>query len=365
LPIFSFHPLKERRLKKKLMSHEEMQEHIRKHGKKVVNDFIKGCKTALDAANVKRGDRIVIITDNKRRAIAETLEELAKHRGLEVKTIVSGSPQNPIHKDHAVMTSTVSAIHNTQPKVTFFFVDKASWPHRKPIYVATDKYGFTYTAPGIRHEDFYAILSGDVDKVRRKTKSVLEFVKEAQKRGGKVELHTGEHSVFHCEITPEVMLTADSMEPPTQAFLGEKVANLPGGEVETTFPKNVSGEIFFDAGSVFGEAGVIEKGITVRFENGKLKEMIPHSENDKKLVKRMKSFFDKYGYDVVEFAIGTNEFVPLELANTELTREKVLGTIHVGVGSEEAHSDLVAKVKHLRIAGKHIIKDGRWVLNHL
>lgn len=351
--------------REKLIQHPEMKSHIAQHGEKIVDKFQTGCANCIKAANLKEPSRIMIITDKAREAIAIGLEAEAKDAGHEVKVIVEGSKEDPLHKDHPRLNETVDLINDYKPNVNYVFADDDAWPGRAKTYFATtgtDAYGFTFISVGTSHKDVYDILSGDPTEVQERTHRLFEHMDKVQKERGNYELYTGSENPFTCKFGEKTRVIEDDFAPPKGEFIpGLKAANLPGGEVETGDPENAEGEVLFQPGSRIGKFGVVKHGITASFAKGMLTDMVAHHEEDQHLVDKMNQFMEEHTRNVIEAAVATNGNIKLEDADTSLKLEKVLGTAHIGVGNEDMHHDLVAKVIDLLIGGEHIIKNGKYV----
>jgi hypothetical protein len=352
---------------KMLREHPMLQDHIRQHGPGVVGKYKKGCDSFIRASQLKKGERMLIIADHEREPMALGIANAAKEKGIKSFTLIAGYPDSPVKEGSEELKYALAAIGEHKPHATVLLVDKSAWPVRRPIYEATTKSktnGFTITCPDIRHVDVSHILSGDPLPVQRRTRRVVSLLKLAAKSGHELVLETGK-SVFRARLTNKSEVLADDMAPPEGEFdAGMRIANMPGGEAELKCLDEIDGDVFFGPGSLFSDFGHLKKGVVIRFKDGKLHSIgKTKSKHDAGIVAKLNEFMKKHGKGMFEpFSIGTNEHVPIELATTNLTQEKILGTIHIGVGDKDQHADLIAEVTNLHVGGKHLIKDGKWVL---
>ena len=350
----------------KIREHPDLAKH--NENPEFAANYWKGAQNMIAAARLEKGSTIAIVVDKPRSAMGKALKAAAEEVGMKVR-LFSSHHEEVIHGEHEFLTSILPKLQKFKPKVTYLCVGDEELENGKAgfsaqargrIYQATSNVPdnrFIFTCPTIEHEHVAEILSKNIIPVQELTRAVGKHIIDAHEGGGVVRLLTGDEGDFSCKMSN---ITLDDMAPPLHPFQGLMIANQPGGEVECDDPLEVSGTVEFTKGSQLGRFGKISKKVTAKFKEGYLEELIAHSDEDQLLVDQLNEYMQKNTNKVMEFAVGTNPNIPEHLQDNPLVMEKILGTIHIGIGNDDEHHDLIAIVKKLTIGEDEYIDNGEW-----
>jgi leucyl aminopeptidase (aminopeptidase T) len=307
-----------------------------------------GAKTAVNICmGVKKGEKVLIITDTVKERIGEAVFQAAVNAKAEAmlmkmlpRTRHGEEPPKPIaelmrHVDVIIAPTEYSLTH-TQARKT---------ANRADVRIAT--------MPGITESMLSnGGMTADFREVEKTIKRVYKIIRNSKK----AEIET--------ELGTDLTMSLENREwiADDTGICHKKGAftNLPAGELFIA-PKEgtANGIIFVDA--AFGKK--IDKPVKIIVKNGFAKE-IGDDEIKKMLDKR-----GKYGRNVAELGIGMNPNA--RIIGNVLEDEKVLGTVHVAFGDNSTfggrvncgiHLDGIIKNPTLKIDDKIILDKGKLVV---
>ena len=294
---------------------------------------------------VKKNESVLIITDEKRREIGQSIFLNAKKIAKEAKIIeipiprVSGiePPENVakemLNYDVVIAPTTHSITHTNASKN------------------AAKNGARVATMPGITEKIMNDSMLADYDKVEKLTLEVLKKVKNSKK----------------AEITTK-RGTNISFSLVGREWFGDtgkinEIGNLPAGEVfisplEGTSNGKIVIDSFRDDDDVYAP-----EGTEIIVKNGEAADV---SDKNSKITKLFKEI--EYGTNLAEFGIGTN--YKAKIIGNILQDEKALGTCHIAFGSNFSmggkikagmHLDLIIKNPTITIDGKVLMKSGKLI----
>jgi len=266
-----------------------------------------------DYLGLKKDETLLIITDETRREISQTLLEVGKQLCKEAflvemkKRDINGEEPPPAIA--ALMKMVDVVVCPTEKSLTH--TDARRNAVKEGVRVAT--------MPGIGIDTMIRCLSAEANKVVELSllvRSKLEPASEIRvvtEKGTDITMPMKGRNVI--ESTGVLKNKGDS-------------GNLPSGEVYLApWEGKTNGKVVID-GSVAG-IGMLKNPITITVKDG-FAETFKGGEEAKKL----KEMLDKVGRDakaVAEFGIGTN--YKAQLCGEILEDEKVYGTIHIAFGN--------------------------------
>ena len=294
---------------------------------------------------VKKNESVLIITDEKRREIGQSIFLNAKKIAKEAKIIeipiprVSGiePPENVakemLNYDVVIAPTTHSITHTNASKN------------------AAKNGARVATMPGITEKIMNDSMLADYDKVEKLTLEVLKKVKNSKK----------------AEITTK-RGTNISFSLVGREWFGDtgkinEIGNLPAGEVfisplEGTSNGKIVIDSFRDDEDVYAP-----EGTEIIVKNGEAADV---SDKNSKIEKVFKEI--EYATNLAEFGIGTN--YKAKIIGNILQDEKALGTCHIAFGSNFSmggkikagmHLDLIIKNPTITIDGKVLMKSGKLI----
>ena len=307
--------------------------------------FERQCKIILKKClDIKRKDKILIVTDKNMQWLVDDLVETAFLLGNEVNVVnipipeVSGiEPPKDVAKK---MLNYDFVIAPTSKSIT----------HTKAVTNAMSKGVRVVTLPGINVKIMKQSILADYDRVEKFTFWLFKKLKGSKKISVTTKSGTDfKFSLFKREWHSDT----------GKIKLG---GNLPGGEIFIApLERSSNGKIVIDCFEKDGEI-FARKGAEIIVKNGKAVDI-----SDKKC--KIAKLFDtvKNGRNIAEFGIGTNYKAKI-IGNT-LQDEKVLGTCHIAFGSNFSfggrvragmHLDTILIKPTIKADGKVIMKDGRF-----
>lgn len=310
-----------------------------------MNQLVKTAEGVLSSClAVKKGEEVLIVTDNTRKEIGEALYEAAGNLGCERLLIVMNerelSGQEPPKAVAAAMKSADVVIAPTAQSLT----------HTNARIEAAKAGTRVATMPGITEEMFsQGAMTADYSKVEKLTAVVTEMLSKA--------------SVAKIEKDGHVLTIningRDGVPSPGVYREPGKCGNLPSGEAYIAPLEDGSeGEMIVD-GSMVG-IGKLDIPLHMVISGGKLRSVTGEkSENLDVLLK------NETNGTLCELGIGTNEAAVLN--GIILEDEKVYGTVHIafgtntsfgGVNKAECHMDGIILRPTLYLDDVKVIEDG-------
>jgi leucyl aminopeptidase (aminopeptidase T) len=317
-----------------------------------MKELIEAAHVALtDCAAVKKGENVVIVTDEPLRRIGTAFWEAARELGAD-----------------AIFCEIVSrATHGAEPpravaamlKVcdVFMIPTSKSLTHTDARRDACANGARGATLPNINEDMMKRTLRADYKKIEERTRKVIALIE------GAVEARVT--TAKGTDIT--MSLAGRSCHEDTGIITKPGAStNLPAGEAYLApVEGSASGRIVAD-GSCAG-IGVLHEPITIGVAGGLAGDISGGAEAE-----TLNGLISKFGQDarnIAELGIGTND--KAILSGSTLEDEKVMGTVHIALGdnvsmggnvSVASHLDLIIKSPTLIIDGKEIIKDGNLLI---
>lgn len=310
-----------------------------------MNQLVKTAEGVLSSClAVKKGEEVLIVTDNTRKEIGEAIYEAAGNLGCERLLMVMNerelSGQEPPKAVAAAMKSADVVIAPTAQSLT----------HTNARIEAAKAGTRVATMPGITEEMFsQGAMTADYSKVEKLTAVVTEMLSKA--------------SVAKIEKDGHVLTIningRDGVPSPGVYREPGKCGNLPSGEAYIAPLEDGSeGEMIVD-GSMVG-IGKLDSPLHMVISGGKLRSVTGEkSENLDVLLK------NETNGTLCELGIGTNEAAVLN--GIILEDEKVYGTVHIafgtntsfgGVNKAECHMDGIILRPTLYLDEIKVIEDG-------
>jgi len=313
-----------------------------------MEELKKSSRIAIDnCMAVKKGETVLIITDQPLRKIGYALWEAAKEATteamlLEIIPRTSNGEEPPPPVAEFMKNFDVILIPTSR-----------SMTHTKARRDACEKGARIATLPGILEETMKRTLSADYHKIAERCEKIASALKGGKRAKVTTSLGT--------DIT--LSLETRSWEVDNGLYHNSgNFGNLPAGEVYIA-PKEgtANGTIIVD-GAMAG-LGIMKKPLKLIVKDGYVKEIIGGKE-----AKQLEKIIEPYGKDarnLAELGIGTND--KAKICGSVLEDEKVMGTVHMAIGDNKSMGGVVSVPSHLdgilskptlEIDGKIIMKDG-------
>lgn len=310
-----------------------------------MNQLVKTAEGVLSSClAVKKGEEVLIVTDNTRKEIGEAIYEAAGNLGCERLLMVMNerelSGQEPPKAVAAAMKRADVVIAPTAQSLT----------HTNARIEAAKAGTRVATMPGITEEMFsQGAMTADYSKVEKMTAVVTEMLSKASVARIEKDGHTLTISIKGRDGVPSPGVYREP----------GKCGNLPSGEAYIAPLEDGSeGEMIVD-GSMVG-IGKLDSPLHMVISGGKLRSVTGEkSENLDVLLK------NETNGTLCELGIGTNEAAVLN--GIILEDEKVYGTVHIafgtntsfgGVNKAECHMDGIILRPTLYLDEIKVIEDG-------
>lgn len=310
-----------------------------------MNQLVKTAEGVLSSClAVKKGEEVLIVTDNTRKEIGEAIYEATGNLGCERLLMVMNerelSGQEPPKAVAAAMKSADVVIAPTAQSLT----------HTNARIEAAKAGTRVATMPGITEEMFsQGAMTADYSKVEKLTAVVTEMLSKASVARIEKDGHTLTISINGRDGVPSPGVYREP----------GKCGNLPSGEAYIAPLEDGSeGEMIVD-GSMVG-IGKLDSPLHMVISGGKLRSVTGEkSENLDVLLK------NETNGTLCELGIGTNEAAVLN--GIILEDEKVYGTVHIafgtntsfgGVNKAECHMDGIILRPTLYLDEVKVIEDG-------
>ncbi|HWQ80849.1 MAG TPA: aminopeptidase [Ignavibacteria bacterium] len=301
-----------------------------------------------DYLGIKKDETLLIISDETKRDIAQTLLEAGKQLCKEAFLIemkqreING--EEPPEQISELMKKVDVVLCPTAKSLTH--TDARRNAVKEGVRVAT--------MPGIGIDTMVRCLSADAEKVIDLSLKVKGILNDASE----VRVVTEKGTDLYMPMKGRNVIESTGV----LRNKGES-GNLPSGEVYLAPLENLShGKLVID-GSVAG-IGMLEAPITIEVKDGFAEKI--EGGNEAKILAGM---LDKVGRDaraVAEFGVGTN--YKAQLCGEILEDEKVYGTIHVAFGNNvsmggsinvKSHIDGLVIEPDVYVDGKLVMQKGR------
>lgn len=278
----------------------------------------------IDCLGLKAGESLVVVADDSRKHLAESLYEAGKRLGAESMLMVmqerSKSGEEPPASIATAMMNSSVAICVTRYSLTHTAA-------RKQAAAAGTRVA---TMPGITEDMFtHGAITAEYSKVKELTEHVTALLTKASTVRIEKEGYSLSFSIEEREGVPSTGLYLNP---------GES-GNLPSGEAYIApMEGTAQGQIVID-GSIAG-IGALDSPLLLNISEGRL--VAAEGDTGAELLLMLG---DGDGRLLGEFGIGTND--KARITGIVLEDEKVYGTIHVAFGSNNTFGGTVAAGVHI------------------
>ena len=278
----------------------------------------------IDCLGLQAGESLVVVADDSRQHLAESLYEAGKRLGAESMLMVmqehSKSGEEPPASIATAMMNASVAICVTRYSLTHTAA-------RKQAAAAGTRVA---TMPGITEDMFtHGAITAEYAKVKELTEHVTSLLTKASTVRIEKEGYSLSFSIEEREGVPSTGLYLNP---------GES-GNLPSGEAYIApMEGTAQGQIVID-GSIAG-IGALDSPLLLNISEGRL--VAAEGDTGAELLLMLG---DGDGRMLGEFGIGTND--KARITGIVLEDEKVYGTIHVAFGSNNTFGGTVAAGVHI------------------
>ena len=304
----------------------------------------------VDCLGVSADESVVVLTDPKRRAIAEALIVGARELGAEA--VLVEMSERETHGTEPPPAAAAAMLHCD----VFIGPTTKSVSHTAARKAANDNGARAATMPEITEDLLIRTMSADYAEVRR----LSRFFAEALTVGSEVHITTALGSDLTLGIEGREGISDDGDLRSPGSF-----GNLPAGEgfiapVEGT----TNGRLVIDG--TMATLDRLRSPLTIEIENGYAVGLSGDRADELRL--RLERH-GREAFAVAELGIGTNEAAIL--TGNVLEDEKILGSIHVAFGDNHtfggttrvsSHQDGIVLDPTLSIDGKTFIDNGKHVI---
>lgn len=301
-----------------------------------------------DCLGVKPGEVVVIVVDETTRNIGRALFEEAKK--LRAKPVYVEIVPGENHGNEPP-ASVAAALKNCD---VFIAPTSKSLTHTNACREAYENGARGATLPTITEEIFVRTMKADYKKMAQRCNKLEQILSKTDK----IRVTTPAGTDITFSIKGRTIISDTGIYRTPKSF-----GNLPGAEVCVSPVLNTAeGTIVVDG--LFGSEQMTEP-VKLEVKNG----MVVSVSGDKNITASLEKIFKEYGskiYTIAEFGIGANEQAKLNSNPLEL--EKVLGTVHFGLGdnadmggetSVDYHEDGILTKPTVYADGQLIMKDGK------
>jgi leucyl aminopeptidase (aminopeptidase T) len=303
----------------------------------------------LDCLGVKPDENYLIVTDDYKENLAESLYIAGKETGLnsmlfKISSLKKAGEEPPRSTAEAMKYADV-----------IICITEYSLTHTKAVKESASLGARIATMPGITEDMFLeGAITADYKEVEMLTKKIAEILTQGK-----------EILIEKNDFTLKMSIEGRSGIASTGRLLekGQK-GNLPSGEAYIApIEGTAQGKILAD-GSIVG-LGKLDSPILITVENGLLVKA--EGKNADKWLKILGG--SKPARNLAEFGIGTNPNA--RLTGNILEDEKILGTIHVAFGTNEdfggkvnagIHLDAVVLAPTFYVDGRLIMQKGKLIV---
>jgi leucyl aminopeptidase (aminopeptidase T) len=304
-----------------------------------------------DCLGVKKGEEVLIIVDEKTRRIGDALFNAAKSLGAEAVLVEmierEAHGSEPPRMVAEAMKSADVIIAPTSKSLT----------HTKARVEANKSGARIASMPTITEEMMARTMSADYAKIKERS---LKF-RNLLSKGSEVRLTTPAGTDLTFSIAGREAMADTGILHDKGAF-----GNLPAGEAcMAPVEGKTSGVAVIDV--VMAGVGLIKTPIKLVVKDGYVTKISGGAEA--KALSKLLAGKGEEVKNIAELGIGTNE--KATPSGSPLEDEKVIGTVHIGIGDNiifggkvkaPMHLDGIMKNPTLVIDGKTVIKDGKHLI---
>ncbi|RKY86387.1 aminopeptidase [candidate division KSB1 bacterium] len=305
-----------------------------------------------DCMAVKKGESVLIITDENKREIGYALWETAKELETEAMILeiipTKSDGEEPPRSVAEIMKSVDVLLCPTTKSLSH--TDARRNASKAGVRIAT--------LPGITEDTLVRTLDADYNRIAELSIKLAKILTEA-----KIIRVTTEKGT-------DITMPVEGREGHEDTGLVHKpgdFANLPAGEAYIAPLEEKSNGVFVVDGAMAGLGVLKETFIKIKVVDGYATEISGGPEAEK-LIETIEPF-GKPGRNIAEFGIGTN--YKAQITGSPLEDEKIIGTIHIALGDNvsmggtvnvPSHLDGIIRKPTVEIDGKIIMKNGEFMI---
>ena len=309
--------------------------------------YSAGKQAIVGSLKVKKGERLLLVTDKQKMPIAEALAHWANAQGAEVTTYLMTETLRPITKPTSIFKAMIEAAD-----VTMYMLDARveEKPFRGFMVANGSKFGRICMMPGITVDMMERLVNIDFSKMDALTKRVMRIMKDCP--DVRVTNRLGTDIAFSVEGRTWENDNGD-------ISVAGKHGNLPAGEcytapVERTFTGRLVVSLIDDR---IGRGEMIfKRGVLVNWRGAGIDAIMKGIGSD------------PTGRIIGEFGIGTNRGA--KICKNMLEAEKAFGTVHFAIGDSYGlgknkstfHFDGLVEKVTLVAGRKTIIENGKYLV---
>jgi len=309
--------------------------------------YSAGKQAIVGSLKVKKGEKLLLVTDKQKMPVAEALAFWAKKQGAEVTTYLMTETLRPITGPTSTFKTMIE-----QANVTMYMLDARveEKPFRGFMVANGSKFGRICMMPGITVDMMERLVNIDFSKMDALTRKVMRFMKDCPEV--RVTNRLGTDITFSVKGRKWENDNGDISKP-------GKHGNLPAGEcytapVESTFTGRIVVSLIDDK---IGRGEMIfKKGVLVSWRGKGIEEIMKGIGSD------------PTGRVVGEFGIGTNKGA--KICKNMLEAEKAFGTVHFAIGDSyglgknksKFHFDGLVEKVTLTAGRKTLIRNGVYLV---
>ena len=297
---------------------------------------------------VSDGDDVLVIVDERTRAIGEALRREASAAGGDAVLTVMDERATDGTEPPAPIAAALAACD------VFIAPTTRSLSHTTARKQASDAGARGATMPGVTEDMLARVMAVEFDRMAARSRAIAALLSD------------GESARITCPLGTDLTLALRSRE--GVADDGDLTSpgafgNLPCGEA---FISPVGGDgVFFPAS--LAPLGLTEEEAKLTVKNGRI--VAAEGGLGPGFLARLTAHGDD-GANLAELGVGTND--EATLTGNVLEDEKIMGTIHVAFGASAGiggtvsvpiHLDAVVLDATLEIDGRRVLETGRFVLD--
>lgn len=276
-------------------------------------------KVLKNCTNIKKSEKILIITDKNKGKIAEYFFKAASKLSDFVVLV-----KIPVEKIHG--TEPPKKIASFMKKFNVIIAPTTgSLTHTKAVQEAAKKGIKVATLPGITEKIMHQSLTADFSKVEKLTKELYSKIKNTKKI--KITTPSGTNLIFKPR---KWILDTGKIT---------KVGNLPGGELFCAPLESTSNGLIIIDSMCNDKEIFAPKGTSIVVLDGKAAIIV----RECKLAKLFRKL--KNATNIAEFGIGTN--YKAKIIGNILQDEKAISTCHIAFGNNTSMGGKIYSKMHL------------------
>jgi leucyl aminopeptidase (aminopeptidase T) len=301
----------------------------------IVDTIVRKC------LGYRKGERFLIVHDEKREELATSFYNIAQRLGIDVSIV--NMRCRKMHGEEPPETVR-EALKKADAAVLFTTM---SLSHTKARKTASTRFGTRIASlPGVTVEMLKRAIPLDYESLRKRARNVAQILTKANK----AEIRTKKGTHITMSLKGRKGFIDSGLYLDSGSF-----GNLPAGEAcIAPLENSTNGRLIVDGSAPL--VGKLKQPVEIIIKNG-YAQNVP--------IKRIASAIKKHGkkaLNVAEFGIGLNP--KAKLTGSVLEDEKVMGTCHIALGNNKSfgghiacpsHLDFVTQKPTIKVDGKALI----------